>query len=173
MQNLSLKELETTAAHYEKLMVPAIFTEWAERVLDEADVQQGDRVLDVACGTGIVARHAVRRTGNARNSEIPVIMVHTLPDWTPIRVCWQWLKKGRRRSCGKRVRQKRCPSTMESFDVVVSQFGLMFFQDRPAALREMARVLAPGGRMVVAVFDSLDNNPGYAALAECFRRCRR
>ncbi|TVR36050.1 MAG: methyltransferase domain-containing protein [Balneolaceae bacterium] len=62
------------------------------------------------------------------------------------------------------------PFEDESFEVVVSQFGLMFFQDRPAALREMVRVLAPGGRLVVSVFDSLDNNPGYSAMTEVFER---
>jgi SAM-dependent methyltransferase len=50
-----------------------------------------------------------------------------------------------------------------SFDAVVSQFALMFFTDRPRALREMMRVLAPGGRLVVAVWDSLHSMPAYAA----------
>ena len=51
-----------------------------------------------------------------------------------------------------------------SFDAVVSQFGLMFLEDIPAALHEMLRVLKPGGRLAVAVWDSLDRSPGYAAL---------
>jgi SAM-dependent methyltransferase len=54
------------------------------------------------------------------------------------------------------------PSEDDSFDAVVSQFGLMFFEDRPKALREMMRVLAPGGRLVVAVWDSLENSEAYA-----------
>jgi SAM-dependent methyltransferase len=51
----------------------------------------------------------------------------------------------------------------QSFDAVVSQFGLMFFTDRRQALREMLRVLTPGGRLAVAVWDSLDNIPAYAS----------
>jgi ubiquinone/menaquinone biosynthesis C-methylase UbiE len=55
------------------------------------------------------------------------------------------------------------PFPSDTFDAVVSQFGLMFFPDRRQALREMLRVLAPGGRLVVAVWDSLDHIPAYAA----------
>jgi SAM-dependent methyltransferase len=48
---------------------------------------------------------------------------------------------------------------------VVSQFGLMFFENRRAAIAEMTRVLRPGGRLAVAVWGSLETSPGYAALA--------
>ena len=54
------------------------------------------------------------------------------------------------------------PYETETFDAVVSQFGLMFFQDRPAAVREMLRVLVPGGRMAVAVWESLDKSEAYS-----------
>jgi SAM-dependent methyltransferase len=57
-----------------------------------------------------------------------------------------------------------------SFNAVVSQFGLMFFSDRSAALREMVRVLTPGGHLAVAAFDSLDRSPGYAAFAAALSR---
>jgi SAM-dependent methyltransferase len=53
------------------------------------------------------------------------------------------------------------PYADQAFDAVVSQFGLMFFTDRGQAVREMVRVLAPGGRLAVAVWDSLDNSPAY------------
>jgi SAM-dependent methyltransferase len=56
------------------------------------------------------------------------------------------------------------PFPDQSFDAVVSQFGLMFFTDRRQALREMQRVLAPGGHLAVAVWDSLDNIPAFARL---------
>lgn len=57
------------------------------------------------------------------------------------------------------------PFDGDSFDAVVSQFGLMFFEDRPLALREMMRVLRPGGHLAVAVWDTLENTPGYTAMA--------
>jgi SAM-dependent methyltransferase len=53
------------------------------------------------------------------------------------------------------------PYAAESFDAVVSQFGLMFFPDRAAAIREMMRVLTPGGRMAVAVWESLERSEAY------------
>jgi SAM-dependent methyltransferase len=56
------------------------------------------------------------------------------------------------------------PFPDQSFDAVVSQFGLMFFADRGQALREMLRVLAPGGHLAVAVWDSLDNIPAFSRL---------
>ena len=62
------------------------------------------------------------------------------------------------------------PFPDHGFDAVVSQFGLMYFEDRRAALREMWRVLRPGGRMVVAVWDFLGNLPGFAALEALFRQ---
>lgn len=57
------------------------------------------------------------------------------------------------------------PFDCESFDAAVSQFGLMLFDDKKAATTEMWRVLRPGGRLAIAVWDSLDNSPGYASLA--------
>jgi SAM-dependent methyltransferase len=53
------------------------------------------------------------------------------------------------------------PFPEQSFNAVVSQFGLMFFPDRHKAIREMLRVLAPGGRLAVAVWDALENSPVY------------
>lgn len=67
-------------------------------------------------------------------------------------------------------RAESLPFPDGSFDAVVSQFGMMFFDDRRAALREMMRVLRPGGRLTVAVCDSLDHSPGYAALAGLLQR---
>jgi len=161
MSELSLDELKNTATNYEKLMVPALFESWAERILDEAAVKPGDRILDVACGTGIVARTAIKRTGSNGTSVtgldpnpgmLAVAESNTSgPEW-------------------KEGVAEELPFGDDSFNVVVSQFGLMFFQDRTAALREMYRVLAPGGRLVVAVFDSLDNNPAYRSMTEVFER---
>jgi ubiquinone/menaquinone biosynthesis C-methylase UbiE len=61
------------------------------------------------------------------------------------------------------------PYADASFHAVVSQFGLMFFSDRQTALREMMRVLAPGGHLAVAVWGALDDTPGYAAFVACLQ----
>lgn len=62
------------------------------------------------------------------------------------------------------------PFPDESFDAVVSQFGLMFFTDRAQAIQEILRVLTPGGRLAVAVWDSFENIPAYAAEVELLQR---
>jgi SAM-dependent methyltransferase len=62
------------------------------------------------------------------------------------------------------------PFANHAFDVVVSQFALMFFPDRPRALREMWRVLAPGGRLAVAVCAPLEETKGYRLFADILRR---
>jgi SAM-dependent methyltransferase len=64
----------------------------------------------------------------------------------------------------------RMPFPDRSFEVVCCQLGLQYFPDRPAALAEMARVLAPGGRLAVMVWRSIDHSPGFAALAEALDR---
>ncbi len=65
---------------------------------------------------------------------------------------------------------ERVPFPDGSFDAVVSQFGLMFFEDRRAALAEMWRVLRPGGRLAVAVWDAAERSPGYARMIDLIER---
>jgi SAM-dependent methyltransferase len=141
------------AKAYEALFVPALFGQFARKVADAAQVQPGERVLDVACGTGVLAREIASRIGSATG----VAAVDPSPGMIAVAqqlapaIAW---REGVAESL---------PFPGESFDAVVSQFGLMFFTDRRQALREMLRVLAPGGRMVVAVWDSLEHMPAFAA----------
>jgi len=138
---------------YEKFFVPALFGEWAPRVVEAAGVESGHHVLDVACGTGVVAREAARRTGDPGR----VVGVD---------VNEGMLETAQKNGAGiewKRGAAESLPFDDDSFDAVLCQFAMMFFEDRSAAVREMARVLRPGRRCAVAVWDSLDNTPGYAA----------
>jgi ubiquinone/menaquinone biosynthesis C-methylase UbiE len=154
MSELSFQELADAATAYEELLVPALFQPWAERIANAARLRPGDRLLDVACGTGVLARTAAIRVGPKGsvvgldiNPGMLSVACRIAPD-----IEWQ---QGSAESL---------PYESETFDVVVSQFGLMFFADQRAALQEMIRVLAPGGRLAVAVFDSLDHNPAYAIM---------
>jgi len=160
MSELSIEVLENTAAAYDELLVPALFQEWAHRVADAAGIQTGQRVLDVACGTGVLARAAAARAGAGGlvvGFDINPGMLSVARRIAP-KIEW---RQGTAESL---------PYEDHSFDIVVSQFGLMFFPDRVAALREMVRVLTPGGRLAVAVFDSLNNIPAYAAMAAVLER---
>lgn len=145
---------------YEEFFVPALFQEWTDRVADAATLRAGDHVLDVACGTGVLARTVAARVGSSGtvigldvNDGMLAVARRKAP-----RVDW------------RSGRAEALPFDAESFDAVVSQFGLMFFEDRRAALVEMMRVLRHGGRLVVAVWDSLERTPGYAAVSQLLQR---
>lgn len=147
-------QAQVDAAHaYEALFGPALFGQWAPKVAVAAQIQPGQRVLDVACGTGILARESASRSGSAGR----VVGLDPSPGMLAVAKqlapAIEW-REGVAESL---------PFPDQSFDAVVSQFGLMFFTDRRQALREMLRVLAPGGRLAVAVWDSLDSMPAYAA----------
>ena len=148
------EQLIDAARAYEGLFVPALFRQWAPKVADAARIQPGHRVLDVACGTGILAREAAARVGTSGH----VVGLDPNPGMLAVAADLapgvQW-REGLAESL---------PFPDGSFDAVVSQFGLMFFRDRRQALQEMKRVAAPGGRVVVAVWNSLEKIPVYAAL---------
>lgn len=155
-----LDALVAAATAYEELLVPALFAHWAPLVADAAEIGPGDRVLDVACGTGVLARAAAQRVG-------PAGVVTGLDPGAGM------LEVARRRAPGIQWREgvaESLPFADSSFDAVVSQFGLMFFPDREAALGEMLRVLKPDGRMAVAVWNVLEENPAYATEVEILRR---
>jgi ubiquinone/menaquinone biosynthesis C-methylase UbiE len=153
MSETTLQDQIDAANAYEALFVPALFGEWAPRVADAAQIQPGQRVLDVGCGTGILAREIISRIGSVGR----VVGIDPSPGMVAVakrlapNVEW---RDGAAESL---------PFPDQSFDVVVSQFALMFFTYRRQALHEMLRVLAPGGRLAVAVWDSLDNIPAYAS----------
>lgn len=145
---------------YEEFFVPALFAEWAGPVADAAALAPGQAALDVACGTGVVAREALKRvrpggsvTGLDRNDGMLAVAKRTAPE-----IYW------------KSGVAEDLPFGEDQFDAVTCQFGLMFFDDRMKALREMWRVLKPGGRLAVAVWDSLDRSPGYADMTALLQR---
>ena len=153
----------SAAQVYDRQLVPAIFGPWAPRVLDLAAPATGERVLDVACGTGVVARLAAERVGvDGRVVGLDLnpgmlVVARSLPaPGAPIG--WVQATAG------------RLPFPDGSFEVVCCQLGLQFFPDRAAALAEMARVLVPGGRLAAMVWRSIDHSPGFAVLAEALDR---
>jgi len=160
MTDPDLHEQISAATAYETLHVPAIFAEWAEPVLNDARVGTGQNVLDVACGTGVLARAAFQRVGVAGTVAGLDPSPGMLAVAEEIKADVNW----------KRGTAESLPFAEASFDAVVSQFGLMFFADRAQAIREMIRVLVPSGRVAVAVWDSLENSPAYSLEVDLLQR---
>lgn len=152
--------LKSPAEIYDAQFVPALFRQWGPVIVAEARIGASDSVLDVACGTGVLALAALDRVG----AQGRVVGLDPNPDMLAV---------ARRKSARidwREGRAEQIPFADGSFDASVSQFGLMFFEDRAAALREMMRVLKPNGRLAVAVCDSLERSPGYGAVADMLER---
>ena len=142
-------QLEGNAAEiYERTAARYILGPWAEGLAELAGVRPGERVLDLACGTGAVARVAAERAG-ASGSVIGldlnagmIAVARSLP--APAGAAIAWITRS--------AQDTGLPDA--SFDAVLCQQGLQFFPDKPAALREARRVLAPGGRIAMSVWRS-------------------
>ncbi len=148
------------AEAYESKFVPALFGEWAPHLVDAAGVAPGQAVLDVACGTGIVAREVSNRVG-AHGTLIGVdVNEAMLTVARRLRPDLDW----------RNGDAAALPLPDDPFDVVLCQAALMFFPDRVAALREMARVVTAAGTVALQVWASLDAQPAYRLLVDVAAR---
>jgi ubiquinone/menaquinone biosynthesis C-methylase UbiE len=148
------------AEAYEELFVPALFAQWAPLMIDIARVEEGQRVLDVACGTGVVARAAadwVGRTGSVVGLDLNPAMLEVAAG---IRSDIEWRQ-------GDAV---NLPFGDSEFDAVLCQSALFFFPDVDAAVAEMVRVVRPGGAVAVQTYASLDDQPGFLEFDAVVRR---
>ena len=140
---------------YEKYLVPAITTKWADDLVGRAQPSAGETVLDVACGTGVVARSASRRmrhghvTGLDLNKGMLAVAQTVVIEGARI----NWIE-------GSAL---DLPFPAGKFELVLCQLGLQFFPDRGRALREMRRVLLPSGRVALSVYSPIERTPGANA----------
>ena len=150
-------QVSTAAAEiYEQFFVPALFGQFVEPMLDAVAAGDGDHLLDVGAGTGVVARAALRRVGR-RGSIVAVDPNEGM------------LAVAKRLAPTMDVRRglaEQLPVDQAEKDCVTCQFALMFFSDRRRAVEEMRRVIRPGGRVAVATWASVEESPGYAAMVE-------
>src|SRR5215216_4533148 len=138
---------------YEQHLVPTVFGPWAADLIGAASPQPGERVLDVACGTGVVARLAAECVGAGGKvvgldlNPGMLAVARSVASPTPI----DWREDS----------AVALPFEAGAFDLVCCQQGLQFFPDRPAALRQMHRVLVPGGRLGLATWRPIQYSPGF------------
>jgi SAM-dependent methyltransferase len=144
----------SVADNYQRYLEPVLFVPWAHRLVAYAGVRAGDVVLDLAAGTGAVARVAARLGAEVIASDSSAHMLEHVPAG---------------------IRTLVCPATAldlpdGSVDVVLCQQGLQFVPDRAAALREALRVLRPGGVLAVSVWATDERLDPFDAFAEALQR---
>lgn len=147
--------------NYERYFVPAIGAPLAADLVEAAAVNPTERVLDVACGTGIVARFAADRVGSSglvAGLDVNPGMLSVARSVTPRSTRIDWHEAS----------AEAMPLPDEAFDAVVCQMGLQFFSDKVAALREMHRVLVPGGRVLLSTVGPMPDL--FTILAEVLAR---
>lgn len=151
MSTESSKEELQAGRGYEALFVPALFAPWTGHVLREAAVTDGSHVLDVACGSGVLARAALERAGTSGR----VVGLDPAPGMIAaakeVEPEIEWVLG----------RAEELPFDDGAFDNVISQFGMMFFQDRLKAAQEMHRVTKPDGNLAIAIWHAIEENPAY------------
>lgn len=160
MANLNESSSDSPAEIYERLMVPGIFGPWSADLLERVNLQPGERLLDVACGTGIVSRQAapfVGDTGRVVGLDMNAGILDkarsfdTLIDW-------------------REGDATNMPFSDHEFDVVVCHHGIQQIPDRSKSVAEMHRVLQPGRRLGAAMWCSIEGSPGYLSLRQALER---
>jgi SAM-dependent methyltransferase len=147
----------TFADAYQEFLVPVLFEPLAGALLHSARPAPGQRVLDVACGTGAVARRAATVTTDVTGVDAEPAMLAVARRIDPA-IGWTHADAA------------SLPFPDAAFDVVYCQQGLQFMPDPAAALGQMARVLAPGGRLALALWRDVSFSPGFRALADALDR---
>jgi len=154
----------SAAGLYERYLVPAVTLQWALDLVARVKVRQDDQLLDVACGTGVVARVAAQRVGSGGRVvglDLNSTMLAVARSSPKVRgVPIEWYE-------GSAL---ALPFDEDEFGVVLCQFGLQFFPDAAEALREMRRVLPPGGRVGLSVFAEIEENPVAHAFSDVLDR---
>jgi ubiquinone/menaquinone biosynthesis C-methylase UbiE len=150
------------AQDYENFLVPDFFMPFAQVAIEQAALQSGERVLDVACGTGLMSRLAaplVGRSGRVVGLDLSPGMLAVArevssesEDAAPI----EWVEGN----------AQQLPFDDRSFDCLLCHHGLQFFPDKSAAVAEMHRVLDNGGRAVIACWQGLEHNAFFQAMSQ-------
>ena len=153
---------DNAAVLYERYAVPYVLGPWSLQLIDLAALRPGERVLDLACGTGLIARLAAPRVGSTGKvtgidfNAGMLAVARALPPVSGPTIAWNQ----------ESAIALKLPDA--SIDVVLCQQGLQFFPDKLRALCEMHRVMAPAGRTLLSVWKSA--GPYNIAIAEALEQ---
>lgn len=157
---MTLNSSRTPAQIYQEEFVPLLFAPWTGELLERASPRQAEAILDVACGTGVVTRDAaafVQGQSRVVGLDINPAMLDVARQVdSPFTKLIEW----------RQGSADALPFDARSFGVVLCQQGIQFFPDRPKAVREMARVLKPGGRAVISAWSRVEDSAFYQFLNE-------
>jgi ubiquinone/menaquinone biosynthesis C-methylase UbiE len=161
---VSTTPVANPAETYEQYMVPALFGSWAEELVQRAAPQPGERALDLACGTAIVARRVA-----------PLVAPGGRVDALDLNPVMLGEARARAQAEGADIschqgNMEALPFPDGAYDLVTCQQGLQFVSDRAAAVHEMRRVLVDGGRAVVACWTAVERQPLFAEFAPIIER---
>jgi SAM-dependent methyltransferase len=152
------------AEGYESYMVPTLFGPCAEKLIQVANPRPGERVLDVGCGTGIVARQIAAMLGSSGIvtgldlSQNMLAVARAAVEREGLTIEW------------REGNAEQLPFPDSTFDLVLCQFALMFVRNKAAALAEMCRVVTEDGRVLISVWQGLDRHPFYQTLHEVIQQ---
>ena len=148
---------ERIAVAYDRRLVPWLFEHWAQRLVTIAAPALSAQVLDLACGTGLLARTLLDRLGDGAH-------VHGV-DADPSMLAYAARRTSDRRVSWHHADATRIPIEGSTLDLVVCNQGLQFFPEPTTVLAEVSRVLRPGGRLALAVWGQLEHNPWPKAMS--------
>jgi SAM-dependent methyltransferase len=159
-----IQQSPSPAEMFDQYFGPALFAPWARVLLEYAQPQPGERVLDLACATGTVARHVAPIVGEGAK----VVGIDINPGMLAV-------ARSRPAPESTSIEWREGDATAldlpdDAFDLVLCQQGLQFFPERIQAAHEMYRVLKPGGRVVLNVWQGLEHHPVYEALCKAEAR---
>lgn len=155
-QNRTGQLMQRAAEVYETFFVPALFGQWPQHMVNPDCVTDQGKYLDVACGTGVLARHLATLVSDPRKISAVDINENMLSVASHIHPQIGW----------KIADVHNLPYPEETFDAVYCQFGLMFFKPLPGAIKEMLRVLRKQKTLTLSVWDRVEHSPGYASVCQ-------
>ena len=157
MAERSLGFTDTLPAHYDQDLVPILFDGFAEHLVARISIKQGQSLLEVACGSGVVSRKIVERIPDATTlvaTDLSLQMVGLAKKVLPETSNTQFVA----------VDGMELPFLDDSLDSYICQFGMMFMPDKPSALRQARRVLRPGGQLLFNVWGPREDNDVWNAM---------